>query len=309
MSDAIRVQSLTKIYKGNNPAKDKLALQGLELSIPEGTIFGLLGPNGAGKSTLINILAGTVIKTSGLVHVLGYDIDLYPKQARSCIGIVPQEIIIDSFFPLGEALEFAAGYYGLRPHQRRTDEILKALSLYDKKDALPRALSGGMKRRYLIARAMVHSPKILVLDEPTAGVDIELRQQLWEYVKMLNNQGVTIIITTHYLEEAQELCDHIAFINQGQIIKQDTKANLMQDLGERRLYIEFESEVDASWFSDKNLFFDAIAPNKFCFYFNAKEQNFSLLLSEIQKINIAVKDIQMNQADLEDIFKKLIYNS
>jgi len=241
MSDAIYVNNLIKEYNTGRVANEKkIALNGLDINIEVGSIFGLLGPNGAGKSTLINILAGTVIKTSGEVRVMGVDIDYQPKRARSLIGVVPQEIVTDTFFPLWQALEFTAGYFGIRPENRINDQLLKTLSLYDKRNSLPQRLSGGMKRRFLIAKAMVHSPRILVLDEPTAGVDIELRNQLWEYVKKLNQeQVVTIIITTHYLAEAQELCDNIAFINDGKIIKQDSKKKLLAELGSRYLDVEF----------------------------------------------------------------------
>ena len=228
--EAILIKKLVKEYNKEGGSGSKIALSDLNLAIPRGAIFGLLGPNGAGKSTLINILSGTVMKTSGEVVILDTDIDQFPKRARSLIGIVPQEIIFDTFFPIQQALEFTAGYFGIKSELRKTKQILKALSLWDKRKNFPQQLSGGMKRRFLIAKAMVHSPPILVLDEPTAGVDIELRIQLWDYVKELNKQGITVIITTHYLAEAQELCDEIAFINKGKIIKQDSKQNLLKDL-------------------------------------------------------------------------------
>ena len=214
---AIRIESLSKIYagKGTDP---KPALNDVTFDVPRGQIFGLLGPNGAGKSTLINILAGLVTKSSGKVTIWGFDIDEHPRNAKRSIGVVPQEIIFDPFFTPRETLEIQAGLYGIAAADRKSDELLAAMHLTDKAKAYSRTLSGGMKRRLLVAKAMVHSPPILVLDEPTAGVDVELRRQLWDYVRKLHDQGVTIVLTTHYLEEAEELCDRIAIINHGQVI-------------------------------------------------------------------------------------------
>src|SRR3954451_2533445 len=210
---AIRIESLSKVYQGG-----KLALDEVSFDVPRGQIFGLLGPNGAGKSTLINILAGLVMKTSGKAVIWGFDIDEHPRNAKRSIGVVPQEIIFDPFFTPSETLEIQAGLYGVPKDKRQTAELLRAMRLEDKANAYSRTLSGGMKRRLLVAKAMVHSPPILVLDEPTAGVDIELRQQLWAYVRDLNQQGVTVVLTTHYLEEAEQLCDRIAIINHGKLI-------------------------------------------------------------------------------------------
>lgn len=305
--EAILIKNLVKHYGKEGTDEAHLALDNLDFSVPVGSIFGLLGPNGAGKSTLINILAGTVIKSSGEVKIMGINIDDLPKKARSLIGIVPQEITFDSFFPLEQTLEFAAGYYGIKPHLRKTEEILKALSLWDKRHVLPRKLSGGMKRRFLIAKAMVHSPKVLILDEPTAGVDIELRTQLWDYVKDLNKQGVTIIITTHYLAEAQELCDEIAFINHGKIIKQDSKKNLLSELGTRHIDVEFDRAVKL-----KNLKFSKKIPvkelsdNILRFELNAAEVNYSTLLKEIAATGLEIKDLRGSQPDLEKIFHQII---
>ncbi|MFZ4687420.1 MAG: ABC transporter ATP-binding protein, partial [Hyphomonadaceae bacterium] len=215
---AISARGLTKTYAASKKMPAKQALKGVDLAVPRGSVFGLLGPNGAGKSTFINILAGLVNKTSGAVSVWGIDADRNPREARAALGVVPQEINMDPFFTPRETLELMAGFYGVPPSERRTDEILDALGLGDKKHAYVRQLSGGMKRRLMVAKAMVHSPPILILDEPTAGVDVELRRSLWEYVRKLNAQGVTIVLTTHYLEEAQEMCDEIAIINHGQVI-------------------------------------------------------------------------------------------
>ncbi|MCP5363121.1 MAG: ABC transporter ATP-binding protein [Rickettsiaceae bacterium] len=309
MSDAIYVKNLVKEYNAGRVSHEKrLALNGLDINIEAGSIFGLLGPNGAGKSTLINILAGTVIKTSGEVKVMGIDIDKQPKKARSLIGIVPQEIVTDTFFPLWQALEFTAGYFGIKPENRITDRLLKTLSLYDKRNSLPQRLSGGMKRRFLIAKAMVHSPNILVLDEPTAGVDIELRNQLWDYVKKLNQEhGVTIIITTHYLAEAQELCDNIAFINDGKIIKQDSKKKLLAELGSRYLDVEFESAVDSVKVSSlQNIKLQLLNENKIRFDLHTENNDFTQILDIIHSMNLKIKNLSLNEPDLEDIFHKIV---
>src|SRR5206468_268932 len=219
---AIRIESLCKTYAGG-----KQALNDVSFDVPRGQIFGLLGPNGAGKSTLINILAGLVVKTSGRVNIWGFDIDEHPRNAKRSIGVVPQEIIFDPCSTPRETREIQAGRYGIPPAERQSDGLLAAMHLTDKANAYARTLSGGMKRRLLVAKAMVHSPPILVLDEPTAGVDVELRQQLWKYVRSLNAQGVTIVLTTHYLEEAEELCDRIAIINHGRLIANDTTRTLV----------------------------------------------------------------------------------
>ena len=309
MSYAIQVNNLTKKYvSGRVSQEEKLALNDLNLNIEVGSIFGLLGPNGAGKSTLINILSGTVLKSSGKVRVMGVDIDEQPKKARSLIGIVPQEIVTDTFFPLWNALEFTAGYFGIKPENRITDQLLKTLSLYDKRNTLPQRLSGGMKRRFLIAKAMVHSPKILVLDEPTAGVDIELRTQLWEYVKKINQeQGVTVIITTHYLVEAQELCDNIAFINDGKIIKQDSKKKLLEDLGSRYFDIEFEDILDNDKMSRfESLKCQLLSENKIRFELHTENNDFQQILGVVSVMNLKIKNLSLKEPNLEDIFHKIV---
>lgn len=305
--DAILIENLTKQYEERRADSSFLALNDLNLKIPQGSIFGLLGPNGAGKSTLINILAGTVVMTKGQVSIMGTDIVEYPKKAKSLIGIVPQEVVYDTFFPIEQALEFTAGYYGVPKDERKTAEILKALGLWDKRKNFPQQLSGGMKRRFLIAKAMVHSPKVLVLDEPTAGVDIELRNQLWEYVVELNKGGMTIIITTHYLAEAQELCDEIAFINKGRIIKQDTKANLLSDLGTRHIDIEFNNDVAKDSLKISSEFeYEIIADNKVRFQLNSEDNNYTNLLKQISSTDVDIKDIRVSQPDLEKIFHEIM---
>src|SRR5919106_6163498 len=241
MTDAaIRIESLSKTYAGG-----KRALNEVSFDVPRGQIFGLLGPNGAGKSTLINILAGLVVKTSGTVVVWGFDIDEHPRNAKRSIGVVPQEIIFDPFFTPRETLEIQAGLYGIAPAQRMSDELLAAMHLTDKANAYSRTLSGGMKRRLLVAKAMVHAPPILVLDEPTAGVDIELRRQLWAYVRQLNAQGVTVVLTTHYLEEAEELCDRIAIINHGRLIANETTRTLVGMAQEKAVEVTVDRDIAA----------------------------------------------------------------
>ena len=231
--NAIEVRGLEKTYAGSKKAPSKVALRGVDLVIPRGSMFGLLGPNGAGKSTLINILAGVVNKTGGTAAIWGRDIDKQPRDARAALGVVPQEIVADVFFTPREALEVQAGFYGVPANERRSDELLAALGLSDKAHAYVRALSGGMKRRLMVAKALVHNPPILILDEPTAGVDVELRRQLWEYVRRLNAEGVTILLTTHYLEEAQELCDTIAIMNRGEVVACEPTPQLLRRLDTR----------------------------------------------------------------------------
>jgi ABC-2 type transport system ATP-binding protein len=239
-TDAIRIEGLTKTYAGG-----KQALRGVDLTVPAGSVFGLLGPNGAGKSTLINILAGLVIKTSGKVQIWGWDQDRNPRQSRAAIGVMPQELNLDPFFTPRGALEVQAGLYGVPKHQRHSDEILEMVGLTDKAEAYARTLSGGMRRRLLLAKALVHQPQVLVLDEPTAGVDIELRQMLWANVRKLNRErGMTIILTTHYLEEAEQMCDEIAIINHGQVVARDSTANLLGRLDTRTMVIAPETPLD-----------------------------------------------------------------
>ena len=243
---ALQAKGLTKTYKAVGPTAAKQALKGIDLAVPRGSIFGLLGPNGAGKSTFINILAGMVVKSGGMAEIWGFDIDKNPRQARASIGIVPQELSIDPFFTPGEIMDLQAGMYGVPKSQRRTLEILTAMGLDDKLDAYARTLSGGMRRRLLVAKALVHNPPVLVLDEPTAGVDIELRRQLWDYVLELNKAGVTIVLTTHYLEEAEELCDTIAIIDQGELRACDSTQNLLAQIDNKTLLVRSASPLAAA---------------------------------------------------------------
>lgn len=234
---ALDIRDLKKTYFGTGDQAPKEALKGVTLGVPRGAIYGLLGPNGAGKSTLINILAGLVTKTSGNVGIWGFDQDENPRMSRASIGVVPQELVLDPFFSPREAMEIQAGLYGIPRKQRRTMELLSALGLADKADAYARSLSGGMRRRLLIGKALAHRPAVLILDEPTAGVDIELRQQLWEYVRRLNQEGVTIVLTTHYLEEAEEMCDRIAIINHGEVIADEPKTQLLARIDRKTVTI------------------------------------------------------------------------
>lgn len=305
MQDAIKVTNLIKDYFESGGIA-KRALDNFNLSIPKGKIFGLLGPNGAGKSTLINILAGTIKKTSGDVCIMDISIDEYPKNARSQIGIVPQEVVYDTFFPIFDALEFYAGYYGIKPGNRKTGDILKALSLWDKKNSYPQALSGGMKRRFLIAKAMVHSPPVLVLDEPTAGVDIELRDQLWKYIKNLKKQGVTVIITTHYLTEAQELCDEIAFINNGVIVKQDSKDKILDSLGSKYIEFTFSNLINPGSIGEK---YEFTSPNKIRFYIDQGKTDYYKMFQTIKDLGGEIVDIHTASPDLEIIFQQVMNSS
>jgi ABC-2 type transport system ATP-binding protein len=299
MIPAIYIENLVKEYK--SATRSDLALNSLNLTVNQGQIFGLLGPNGAGKSTLINILAGIVNKTSGLVRINGVSIDELPQKARSQIGIVPQEIALDSFFSLYESLENYAGYFGIRPAQRTTKELLKQLSLWDKKSVTPNKLSGGMKRRFLIAKAMVHSPKILVLDEPTAGVDLELRNQLWDLILSLKKQGVTIILTTHYLAEAEVLCDEIAFINKGKIIKQSSKNQLL--VGARHIDIYLAKPLITKL--PQNPIYEQISEEIIRFNIN-QVPDYGEFFHIVRQLDLDIKSMEIIQPNLENIFHKII---
>ncbi len=301
---ALSARGLKKTYKaaGNTPAKE--ALKGIDLEVPRGSIFGLLGPNGAGKSTFINILAGLVMKTSGTASVWGFDIDTNPRQARASIGIVPQELSIDPFFTPGEIMNLQAGMYGVPKRERRTKDILTALGLDDKIDAYARTLSGGMRRRLLVAKALVHNPPVLILDEPTAGVDIELRRQLWEYVQTLNAQGVSVILTTHYLEEAEELCDTIAIIDQGNVVACDSTQNLLQQIDNKTLLIRPSSHLDAPpqlSQIDCTLRDDG----RLAVQYNPADTSASAVLAAVQEAGIEIRDLDTQGAELETIFMKL----
>jgi len=307
MTFAIEIKNLSKTYQKSKKSPPKEALKSINLEIKKGSFFGLLGPNGAGKSTIINVLAGLVNKTSGEVKIAGIDIDKNPQAAKFKIGIVPQELILDPFFNVRETLEFYAGYYGIKKSERRTDEIIEALGLTDKAKATPRSLSGGMRRRLLVAKALVHNPEILVLDEPTAGVDVELRNQLWNYVRKLNQAGTTILLTTHYLEEAEELCDEIAIINHGQVIAHDRKENLMKVLSSKELIISFASSFNCDIIAAlPNLKTKMLASDKISITYDPDKIEVEKILRIISDSKIQIRDISTQQPDLEEIFKHLI---
>ena len=298
---AVEIANLNKTYDVKN-GEPKRALKDINLSIPRGSFFGLLGPNGAGKSTLINIMAGLVIKTSGHVRVWGYDIERDMRQARSAIGVVPQELNIDPFFSPREILEVQAGLYGVPKKHRRTDEILKAVHLIDKSDAYTRALSGGMRRRLLIAKAMVHSPPVLVLDEPTAGVDVELRQQLWAQLRELREMGTTILLTTHYLEEAESLCDTIAIINNGELVTCQPTREILKSFDSKEIIITVSRPLDC--LTEHLKVFDAEIQNDRDIVFRIKSSDSSIerVISAVAESGLGISDITTQESDLEDIF-------
>ena len=304
MSDAaataISIKGLEKTYAGG-----KRALEGISLDVPRGQIFGLLGPNGAGKSTLINILAGLVNKSGGSASIWGFDIDKHPRNAKVSIGIVPQEILFDPFFTPAETLDQQAGLYGVPKARRRTMELLRAVRLEDKANAYSRTLSGGMKRRLLVAKAMVHSPPILVLDEPTAGVDIELRQQLWEYVRSLHAQGVTVVLTTHYLEEAEQLCDRIAIINHGRVIANEPTRTLLGMAQEKAVEVTVDRDLTAT---PENVCFDKIelkGERTLAITYRKDQVNAGEVLAALQREGLGIVDVSTREADLEDVFLNL----
>ena len=302
---AIRIESLSKTYAASG-MQPKRALDDVSFEVPRGQIFGLLGPNGAGKSTLINILAGLVVKSSGKATVWGFDIDEHPRNAKRSIGIVPQEILFDPFFTPKEALEIQAGLYGIPRERRKTDELLAAMHLTDKADAYARTLSGGMKRRLLVAKAMVHSPPILVLDEPTAGVDIELRRQLWAYVRQLNAGGVTVVLTTHYLEEAEELCDRIAIINHGRVIANEPTRQLVAKAQEKAVVVSFDHDLESvpthDCFEDIRLLDERTME----ITYRKDKVNAGQVLAAIQRDGLSIVDVRTREPDLEDVFLSLV---
>ncbi len=305
MSDfAIELAGLKKTYRASRRQAAKQALKGIDLAVPRGSVFGLLGPNGAGKSTLINILAGLVTKTAGRVTIWGFDQDRNPRQSRAAIGVMPQELNLDPFFTPRAALEVQAGLYDVPASQRRSDEILAMVGLSDKAGAYARSLSGGMRRRLLLGKALVHHPHVLVLDEPTAGVDIELRQMLWSNVRRLNRQGMTIILTTHYLEEAQQMCDEIAIIDQGTVVARDSTANLLGRLDARTMVIHPEGPVAELPRAD------GIAATRrddgaVVLRYHSRRTSADQVLSAVQAAAITIRDVKTEEADLEDVFLAL----
>lgn len=307
---AIRIENLVKRYappKGarGEEAQGKLALDGVSFDVPEGSIFGLLGPNGAGKSTLINILAGLVNKTGGSAEIWGFDIDRHRRNASRAIGIVPQEIVFDPFFTPYEVLENQGGFYGIPAALRRSEELLEAVRLSDKRNAYARTLSGGMKRRLLVAKAMVHSPPILVLDEPTAGVDVELRRQLWELVTGLNERGVTVVLTTHYLEEAEQLCDRIAIINHGELIANKPTRELIDMAREKIVRVSVDKDLAGPPMEEVFTKSEVVADRILEVTYDQDRATAGQVLALIQQHGYAIEDVTTREADLEDVFVQL----
>jgi len=301
--NALKVQGLSKIYS-KKPSLEIKALDNLNLEVKEGEIFGLLGPNGAGKTTFLNILAGTVIKNSGNVNVWGFDLDKNPREVRASIGIVPQEVNLDAFFSPKKILELQAGLYGIPKKERITDTILKIVSLESQANSYARSLSGGMKRRLLIAKAMVHRPPILVLDEPTAGVDVELRQNLWNNVRALNKQGVTIILTTHLMYEAEEMCNRIAIINKGNLAKVDTTKNLLDSIKTKKIIFKVEKIKEVNQNSQNGIKF-SYNNNEITVVYERKKHKIDEIISRIKNSGIEINDISTVDGNLEDVFINL----
>jgi ABC-2 type transport system ATP-binding protein len=297
---AISIRHLDKTYSGG-----KRALDGISIDVPRGQIFGLLGPNGAGKSTIINILSGMVKKSAGEVSIWGFDIDKHPRNAKASIGIVPQEILFDPFFTPAETLDQQAGLYGVPKAARRTKELLRAVRLEDKANAYSRTLSGGMKRRLLVAKALVHAPPILVLDEPTAGVDIELRQQLWTYVRELNRDGVTIVLTTHYLEEAEELCDRIAIINHGRLIANESTRNLVGMAQEKAVEVTVDRDLDSVPEAPCFDKIERVGERTLAITYRKDRVNAGEVLAALGRSGLGIVDVSTREADLEDVFLNL----
>ena len=302
--NALKVEKLTKIYSKKSSQKIT-ALNNLNLEVKQGEIFGLLGPNGAGKTTFINILAGTVIKNSGSVNVWGHDLDQNPRQVRSSIGIVPQEVVLDPFFSPRKLLELQAGLYGIPKKDRITDSILKLVSLEKQADAYARSLSGGMKRRLLIAKAMVHRPPILVLDEPTAGVDVELRQNLWNNVKELNRQGVTIILTTHLMYEAEEMCNKIAILNKGNLVTLDTTENLLDRIKTKKIIFKVKKTIKINLENLNGIKLSYKSANEITVSYERKKHKIDEIINKVKNAGMEIHDISTDEGNLEDVFLDL----
>ena len=302
---ALTVENLTKIYSTSKNKNENKALNNLSFQVKQGEVFGLLGPNGAGKTTFLSILGGTVTKTKGNIIVWGFDIDKNPRQVKASIGIVPQEVNLDAFFSPRKLLELQAGLYGITKKDRITDLILKIVALEDKASAYSRSLSGGMKRRLLIAKAMVHQPPILILDEPTAGVDVELRNNLWKNVKELNKEGVTIILTTHYLFEAQEMCDRIAIIDKGNLVALDTTQKLLDRIPTKKISFKVLNINKGEVLQMKGIKFKIISNQSITVTYEKNSLNFGEIINYLSKNNIKILDIFTEDGDLEDVFVQL----
>ena len=305
--NVLYVKNLNKTYSKNS-SKSVDAIKNLNLEVKEGEIFGLLGPNGAGKSTFINILAGTTIKTSGEVNVWGFNLDINPRQVRASIGIVPQEVNVDPFFTPRNILELQAGMYGIKKKDRITDTILKLVSLEQQAKSYTRTLSGGMKRRLLVAKALVHKPPIIILDEPTAGIDVELRSNLWDNIRQLNKQGVTIILTTHYLKEAEEMCDRIGILNKGSLVALDTTKNLLKRIQTKIVKFSVDKKVNINNNSLKSINILSNEINELVVSYEKNALNISEIINLISDQNIKLSDISTDDGDLEDVFIRLTKN-
>ena len=300
--NAIEISGLSKEYKTSGGSENLLALNAIDLKIPRGSMFGLLGPNGAGKSTFINILAGLTLKTSGKAVVWGFDLDKNPRSVRASLGVVPQEIYVDPFFSPKETLHQQAGMYGVLPKDRNVDFLLKTLNLEDKADSYTRTLSGGMKRRLLVAKSMVHRPPILILDEPTAGVDIELRQQLWAYIRKLNEFGTTIILTTHYLEEAEELCDTIAIVDHGEIVRCAPTKEILNDADSKSITIKLSKNIKDMNPALKDMGALLDKDNNILIGYNPKNETSRDILRKVEDSGLEVRDFSVSGASLETVF-------
>ena len=300
MTAAIRLEGLEKVYAGG-----KRALDGISLEIPRGSMFGLLGPNGAGKSTLINILAGLVVKTGGTAEVWGFDIDRHPRNAKASLGVVPQELLFDAFFTAFETLELQAGLFGVPKDKRRTMELLEKVRLADKAHVYSRTLSGGMKRRLLIAKALVHNPPVVILDEPTAGVDIELRQMLWAYVRELHAAGTTVVLTTHYLEEAEELCDRIAIVNHGRIVADSDTKSLLAQAREKRVLVTVADDIVTVPSVEGVTRVELLDSRRLDILYDKGAVQAGAILARLQAAGLSVVDVTTREADLEDVFLEL----
>ncbi|MGH6953636.1 MAG: ABC transporter ATP-binding protein [Alphaproteobacteria bacterium] len=300
---AVRLRGLRKLYRGRRGTREALA--GIDLDVPQGSLFGLLGPNGAGKSTLINILAGLTLKTAGSARVWGIDIDRDPRGVRATIGVVPQELNIDPFFTPRELLEIQAGFYGVPKAERRTEEILAALALAEQADSYARTLSGGMRRRLLVAKALVHDPPVLVLDEPTAGVDVELRHQLWAYIRALNGRGTTILLTTHYLEEAEQLCERIAILDRGRLVACDTTAELLKRMDHKELAVTVVEELSSVPPLIDGLAAELSPPRRLVFRYQPSKTSIRDILAAVRDAGLTIADLTTEERGLEDVFLEL----
>ena len=307
-NNALTVENLNKIYSNTKTKRETKAITNLTFKVKEGEVFGLLGPNGAGKTTFLSILGGTVTKTSGLVNVWGFDLDKNPRQVRVSLGIVPQEINVDPFFTPKKLLDLQAGLFGVKKKDRITDTVLDLVALKDKSNSYTRNLSGGMKRRLLIAKALVHKPPIIILDEPTAGVDVELRKNLWENIRSLRKLGVTIILTTHYLQEAEELCDRVGIIHKGNLIALDTTENMLNKIQTKTLKFEINKRIVLDDMNNKDYKILNNTDSEFKIEYNKQEFDIQKIIKLLENQGIVIKDIKSEDPDLEDVFVNLTNN-